>query len=187
MESKSSVPGQISDSESESCLSQMVDQPQVVSNRIPDVKFVLVVLSARGMVFDLSALRQKIIHSYPEVAVFFRNTDGTAIGPAAPEKVDLVIDFIGPGQRQKWRMANQLRKIARVAIGRNVGSFRKAHYDRVFDETHDAALPTESLQIERYVQRKLLNLAGVMWVQAGDTPPDRSKSIALELPGIRRL
>src|SRR5580704_12043114 len=88
------------DAVSEVSLTQMAEQEQVLSNRVPGVKIVLVVLSAKGMVFDLEALRQKILLSYPDSAVFFMTTDGKSMGPMAPHPVDLLIDFTGPGQRQ---------------------------------------------------------------------------------------
>ena len=50
----------------------MVDQEKVLAKRSQEVKFILLVLSARGMVFDLEALRQKIFSSYPDAAVFFK-------------------------------------------------------------------------------------------------------------------
>lgn len=176
------------DPESEACLTQMVKQEGVLSNRIPGVKFVLVILSAKGMVYDLEALRQKIVLSYPDAAVFFQTTYGQPIGLETPPKVDLLIDFTGPGQRQKLFYAKKLRRMARYAVGRNAGFFRKSIYDRIFDEREKTAeIPTEMLQRERVVQKKVLNLAGVAFVQTGDTPPDRGKTIALELPGMLKL
>jgi hypothetical protein len=188
MEKNSSLnPIQNVDRESEACLTQMVEQEQVLSNRVSGVKFVLVVLSASGMVFDMEALRQKVVLSYPDVAVFFQTTIGRSIGPAAPQQVDLLIDFTGPGQRQGWFYAKKLRRMARVAVGRNAGLFRKKIYDRIFDESSEPSVPSEMLQRERFVQKKVLGLAGVSFIQAGETPPDRGKSIALELPAMRRL
>lgn len=181
------VPGPNVDQESENCLTQVVQQDQVLANRIPGVKFVLVVLSARGMVYDRDALRQKIIQAYPDAVVFYQTTMGKAIGAASPEQVDLLIDLTGPGQRQGWFFAKKLRRIARFAIGRNAGLFRKKIYDRIFDEKSEPSLPREILERERWVQKKVFNLAGVAFVQAGETPPDRGKTIALELPGMQRL
>jgi hypothetical protein len=165
----------------------MVEQENILARRLADVKFILLVLSARGMVFDLEALRQKIRLSYPDAALFFQNTMGKAIGLEPPHKVDLLIDFTGPGQRQSWLYARKLRRRARVAVGRNAGLFRKRIYDRVFDEIlNDAQVPQEMLQRERFVQKKVLNLAGIAIFQTGETPPDRGKTIALELPGMSR-
>jgi hypothetical protein len=175
------------DRESEACLTQIVEQDSILANRVNGVKFVLVVLSSRGMVYDMEALRQKIVLSYPDVAVFFQTTDGKPIGPASPERIDLLIDFTGPGQRQGWFYSKKLRKMARVAVGRNAGLFRKKIYDRIFDEKAQQSIPQEVLEQERFVQKKVLNLAGVAFIQAGDTTPDRGKSIALELPPMRRL
>ena len=197
--SKTSVPGALStslptsstsamDQVSEECLKQMTEQEKVLAKRLPDVKFIVLVLSARGMVFDLEALRQKILLSYPDAAVFFQNTMGKPIGLEPPRKIDLLIDFTGPGQRQGWLHARKLRRMARVAVGRNAGLFRRRIYDRVFDEVlNNSEIPQEMLQRERFVQKKVLNLAGVAVFQTGETPPDRGKTIALELPGMSRL
>jgi hypothetical protein len=188
MENKLNVnSSQAVDRESEACLTQMAEQEQILANRVSGVKFVLVVLSSRGMVFDLEALRQKIVLTYPDAAVFFQTTDGNPIGPASPEKVDLLIDFTGPRQRQGWFYSRKLRRVARVAVGRNAGLFRKKIYDRIFDEAQEPSIPSEMLQRERFVQKKVLGLAGVAFAPAGDTPPDRGKTIALELPAMQRL
>ncbi len=176
------------DRESEVRLTQMAEQEQVLSHRVSGVKFVLVVLSSRGMVYDIEALRQKIVLSYPDVVVFFQSTGGTPMGPSCPQKIDLLIDFTGPGQRQGLFHAKKLRRMAAFAVGRNVGLFRKSSYDRIFDESLTGTdLPQELLQRERYVQKKVLNLAGVAFYQAGLTLPDLGKSIALELPGMQKL
>ncbi len=176
------------DQESEVCLSHMARQEEVLANRVEGVKFVLVVLSSQGMVFDLGALRQKILLSYPDSAIFFQTTVGKPIGPVAPQKIDLLIDFTGPRQRQSLFCARKLKRKTRFAVGRNSGLFRKRIYDRIYDEfSNDPHLPQELLQRERYVQKKVLGLAGVASTQAGETPPDRGKSIALELPGMQRL
>lgn len=176
------------DQESESCLTQIIQQEQVLGQRVEGVRFVLVILSSKGMVYDLSALRQKILLSYPDSTIFFQTTIGKFLGPASPQQVDLLIDFTGPGQREGLFHARKLRRMARFAVGRNAGFFRKRIYDRIFDECASGSdVPNEMLQRERVVQRKVLNLAGVSFMQAGETPPDRGKSIALELPGMLRL
>lgn len=176
------------DSESKLFFQVMGDSDRVRSARLNGVRNVLVVLSSRGMVFDMEALRQKILIAYPEAAVFFRTTDGTPIGSDAPEKVDLLIDLTGPGQRQPWCYSRKLRRMARFAVGRNAGFFRKKLYDRVYDEKKNVSqLPTETLQRERFVQKHVLALAGVAFVQAGDSAPDRGKITPLELPPFARL
>lgn len=176
------------DQESEISLSHMKDSQEVSQNRISGVKYVLVVLSAGGMVYDREALRQKILLSYPGSAVFFRNTMGKPIGLEAPQQVDLLIDLTGPGQRQGFFYALKLRRMARVSVGRNSGFFRKGSYDRVFDEKEvQASLPSESLERERTIQKKVLELAGISLIPTGTTPRDRGKSIALELPPMQHL
>src|SRR5690242_16341766 len=93
-------PTQGVDTESEACLTQILEQDEVLSHRVPGVKFVLIVLSAKGMVFDREALRQQVILAYPDAVVFFQTTVGKSIGPNPPDQIDLLIDFTGPGQRQ---------------------------------------------------------------------------------------
>jgi hypothetical protein len=176
----------VQDPESGAFMQRMLEQEKVRSHRVPHVKSILVVLSAAGMVFDVEALKQKILLTYSDAAVFFQTTDGKAIGTSAPEKVDLLIDFTGPNQRQGLFYARRLRRAARFAIGRNAGIFRKKIYNRVFDEKKAADLPGEILSREREVQKQVLALAGVPFVQAGDTPPDRGKITPLELPPLAR-
>jgi hypothetical protein len=180
------------DSESQTFLSTLMSEEQVRSHRIPGVRTVLVVLSAKGMVYDIESLRQKILLSYPDSTVFFLTTLGKPVGSLPPRQVDLLIDFTGSGQRQGWFYARKLRRMARVAVGRNAGLFRKRIYDKIFDEkSPDPALEklaaSDVLERERQVQKRILNLSGVAFVQYGDTPPDRGKSIALELPPMQRL
>lgn len=176
------------DAETESLLSLLTTQEQIRNNRVAGTRTVLVVLSARGMVFDTESLRQKILLTYPHAAVFFRTTYGRPIGVPAPKQVDLLIDFTGPGQRQYLFYAKTLRRMARVAVGRNSGLFRKRIYDRVWDEkTRLNQLSRDLLERERQVQREVLALAGVAIAQTGDLTQDRSKTIALELPPMSRL
>jgi hypothetical protein len=178
----------ISDPESNLFLSRMAEQEKTKGNRVPGVRTVLIVLSSAGMVFDVEALRQKVLLSYPDAAVFFLTTLGKPIGAAPPAHVDLLIDFTGPRQRQGLLLAKKLRRSARVTVGRNAGLFRKKIYDRVFDEKARASeLPREVLTRERQVQKEVLALAGVAFVPAGDTPPDRGKLTPMELPPYGKL
>lgn len=177
-----SISSQNLDQESQSFLQLLAEQERIKANRITGVRNVLVVLSARGMVYDVASLRRKVMMAYPESQVFFKNTKGKAIGAEAPSAVDLLIDFTGPGQRQGWFYSKTLRKQARVAVGRNAGFFRKMDYDRVFDEKAEAArVPHDLLAKERWVQKEVLALAGVPLAPMGDTPADQSKTIALQL------
>jgi hypothetical protein len=113
---------------------------------------------------------------------------GKPLGPVAPNKVDLLIDFTGPGQRQWIFRARKLKRMARVSVGRNAGLFRKSIYTKVFDEkAMPVDQPLDVLSRERKVQREVLRLAGIAFVQAGDTPPDRGKLTPLELPPMQRL
>lgn len=176
------------DRESEIRLTQMAEKDDVISNRISGVRSILIVFSSRGMVYDAESLRQKVLLSYPDSTVFFQTTDGKPVGAPAPKSVDLLIDFTGPRQRQPIFHAFGLRRRARFVVGRNAGMFRKKIYDRVFDEMSDGGnVPDELLKKERFVQKQVLNLAGVAFVQAGDIPPDEGKTIPLSLPGMRGL
>ena len=168
-------------------LKEMAHFEDVISQRVPNVKLVLIILSSKAMVFDLEALRQKVVLSYPDAAVYFQTPSGDSVGNKAPEKVDLLIDFTGPKERQKFRLANSLRRMSRVAVGRNSGWSRKRIYDRVFDETlPEANVPTDVMEKERFVQKLILKLAGVAVVHTSDTPPDLGKIIPLELPNLLR-
>lgn len=175
------------DQDSETLLTTLQGHSGVKENEVAGVKTVLVVLSARGMPYDREALRHKIKMVYPEAAVFFENTGGKSIGAVAPDRVDLLIDFTGPGHRQRWLYSRKLRSRARFAVGRNSGFFRKKIYDRIFDEkARAAALPTDMLGKENEVHKKVLALAGIPTGPISEALPDRSKSIALELPPLMR-
>ena len=176
------------DAESEMRVHSLDEFEKVKGNRVAGVRTVLVVLSSKAMAYDMESLRQKILLAYPEAAIFFRMTTGKSAGMDAPSKVDLLIDFTGPGQKQGWFYSRKLRRMSRVAVGRNAGLFRKSIYDRVFDEkVVSSNVPVELFERERFVQRKLLEMAGVAFVAMGDTPPDRSHSIALKLPSMTKM
>jgi hypothetical protein len=178
------------DLETQNVLIQIQEQEKVKANRVPGVRTVLVVLSSKGMVYDVHALRHEVRLAYPDAAVFFRTPLGKPIGAASPAHVDLLIDLIGPGQKSPFFYARALRRSARVAIGRNSGWFgiRKRIYDRISDEKANASsLPSESLARERWVQKQVLELAGVTLAATGETHPDRGKTIALGLPPMQKL
>src|SRR4051794_26183859 len=88
------------DPETQNSLQRIEQERRAQANQVNDVRTVLVVLSAAGMVFDIEALRQKIHLTYKGAAVFFISAMGKPVGATAPRKVDLLIDFTGPGQRQ---------------------------------------------------------------------------------------
>ncbi len=176
------------DRETERYLDLLAYEQQIRAQKIPGVRTVLMVLSSRGMVYDIEALRQKVLQTYPEAAVFIQTTYGKPIGAAAPKSVDLVIDFTGPGQRQGWFYSRKLRRMGRVTIGRNAGLFRAKIYDRIFDEkAKKDQLPSELLTRERWVQKEVLALAGIPLSQSADPGTDRGQTIALELPPLRKL
>jgi hypothetical protein len=177
-----------SDPESSQFLARMGEQEKTKSNRVPGVRTVLIVLSSAGMVFDVESLRQKVLLSYPDAAVFFLTTQGKSIGTPPPAHIDLLVDFTGPGQRQGLLMARKLRRMSRVAAGRNAGFFRKKIYDRVYDEKAKASeLDSEVLVRERQVQKEVLAMAGIAFVPAGDTAPDRGKLTPMESPPYSKL
>lgn len=174
------------DKESQSCLTEMLEKDDAVRHRVSNVKVVLVVLSSKGMVFDQQSLRHQIALVYPDSIIFFQATGGYPMGAVPPDHIDLAIDFTGPGEMQSFFFPFKLRRKARVVVGRNAGFLRKRIYDQFYDESANQ-IPLELLARERFVQKKVLALAGVGFIQAGETPSDRSKSIALELPGMQRL
>jgi hypothetical protein len=178
------------DLESQSLLIHIQEQERVKANRVAGVRTVLLVLSAKGMVYDSHALRHEVRQAYPEAAVFFKTALGVPLGAAAPGHVDLLIDLSGAWERSPFFFARRLRRCGRVAVGRNVGLFsiRKRIYDRIYDEkANAAALPVESTLRERFVQKKVLELAGVTLAFTGETPRDLGKSIALTLPPMQKL
>lgn len=166
-------------------LKALEEAERLQANRVADVRTILVVMSAAGMVFDIDSIRQKVLLAYPGAAVFFMATSGKSLGARVPSGVDLLIDFTGPRQRQPWLMARKLRRMARVAIGRNAGLFRKRIYDRIFDEKTQN-LSKDLLDRERFVQKQVLALAGIALAPTGAPTPDRAKLIALELPLLSR-
>jgi hypothetical protein len=157
---------------------------KIRQNRVPGVRTVLVVLSSTGMVYDAFSLKAEIGLAYPEAKIFVQTTDGQAMGEPAPSKVDLLVDFTGPRERQGFFRARKLRSMARFAVGR-AGS-RKKSFNKVFDESV-GGLPGEMLERERRVQREVLALAGVDFSPTAVPGPDRGKSIALELPPFQKL
>jgi hypothetical protein len=152
-----------------------------------NVKTVLVVLSSRGLAFDMPALRNLITHAYPGAAVFFISTSGDAVGVEGPNRVDLAIDMTEPGAHQSMFFAMKIRGRAKNVVGRMAGRFyRRSKYDRVYDAKTDSEIPKDYLESERWAQRKVLELAGVPVIRQGGVTQDRSKEIALELPPLRQ-
>jgi hypothetical protein len=179
------------DPQSEAFLGLLEEQERIRANRLAGIRTVLVVLSSRAMPFDVESLKRQILFTYPDAAVFFRTTRGKPIGPATSGRVDLLIDFTGPKQRQWITAPRSLRKLARIAVGRKVGFFRGS-YDRLFDEAQAIArgqpsIPADLYAREREVQRQVLALAGIAVSQKGETLPDLGKSIALGLPPMAKL
>lgn len=176
------------DLETQGNLSFMVEEDKIRVNRMAGIRTVLVVLSAKGMVFDTESLKQKIWSSYPDASVYFWTTRGSALGAEAPPLVDLVIDFTGPKQKQSIFFAKKIRRKARIVVGRDVGFFRKKIYDLVFDERSDSPQATqEPLRREQEIQKQVLALVGIPFVRSSSTPPDLSRTIALELPPMKGI
>ena len=173
--------------ESQFSLSLLAEQERLRSQRLAGVRTILVVLSSQGMAFDVDGLRGLIHGAYPDAAVFFVTTSGKSLGTRVKGNVDLVIDFTGPRQRQGWFFARRLRRMARFAVGRNAGLFRKRIYDRVVDEStpENARLGRmTTMAREREVQRLVLARAGIASIPHSESDPDRSAEIALELPPL---
>src|SRR3954467_3838869 len=125
------TPAVSEDSNSDYYLNLLRETDRIQKNQIKGVRTVVVVLSSYAMAFDSEALRQKILHAYPESAIFFLTTSGKPLGVSAPQQVDLLIDLTGPGQRQGLLFARKLRKKAKHCVGRNAGLFRKSLYNLV--------------------------------------------------------
>jgi hypothetical protein len=175
------------DPESDSQLNRLAIQERVRAHRVENVKTVLIVISARGMTLDVESLRYLIPLTYAGARVYFMTTLGIPYGEAPPSPIDLLIDFTGPRQRHKWFLARRLRARARVAIGRNAGIFRPYIYDRVYDElANKAEVPRDVLARERFVQKKILEMAGIPISTQGELGPDLGKKIAVDLPPLKR-
>lgn len=170
------MPSAVRDSESEVFLAHLAADEKLRSEKIKDVKNVLVLFSSRAIAYDRSALQQKIHLTYPNSKVFFMTSLGISVGLPCPTSIDLMIDFTGPGQKRKFLLARKLRAITRVAVGRNAGFFRPYIYDRVFDESIEN-VPADILERERFVQRNVLRLAGIPLSQKGELLPDLGKEI----------
>jgi len=175
------------DLDSELSLERLSYETQILKKRMTGIKTVLVVLSARALAFDRDSLRAKIINAYPGSKVYFVSTLAIPIGETAPEFIDLVIDFTGPGQRHKWFFARKLRARAKHLIGRNAGFFRAYSYDQVFDESNEPGVPTDPVHRERFVQTAMLERIGVPVTQRGTLLQDVSHDIALELPRFKKV
>ena len=167
------------DQESQKFLHLLDQETELRKHREKDIKTVLVILSNRGLTFDVASLKQKITLAYPGAQVFFKATGGgDCFGPAAPSQVDLLIDFTAPGAHQHLGMFLKFRMQGRIVIGRNKGIARKLLYNRVFDEKNpELDLPRDLLQSERIVQREVLALAGIPLSQHGDVLMDESAAM----------
>ncbi len=175
------------DHDSELSLQRLSYEANILKNRMSNVKTVLVVLSARALAFDRESLRSKIVNAYPGAKIFFVSTQAKAMGEEAPEQIDLVIDFTGPGQRHKWFFARSLRSRAKYLIGRNAGFFRAFSYDQIFDESKEDNVPKDPVHRERFVQTAILERVGVPVAQRGALLEDISHDIALELPRLKKV
>ena len=169
-------------------LNRLLTDKDCEANRLPaeNVRSVLVVMSATAMVFDRSALEFHITRAYPNSNVFFMTTSGKFFFPRTPKlpanNYDLLIDFTGPRQRQSIFLARKFRKLARVAVGRNAGMFRKRIYDRVFDDWKAGVMQIQNRSDrERVAQKEVLKLAGVGFKPVGSLTPDLSKVIASDV------
>jgi hypothetical protein len=92
--------------------------------------------------------------------------------------VDLLIDFTGPWHRQNPFASFGLRRMARVAVGRNAWLGRKNKYDRVFDEKQQPVLE-DTVERERRAQFAVLAMAGVSTHAHADATPDLSHSVVV--------
>lgn len=166
-------------------LKTLEERRAVEKNKFENIKNILVVLSAGGMVFDVNALRLHIKNTYPQAVVFFQTTAGTILSPKTPDhpkdNYDLLIDLTGPRQKQGIFYSKKLKKISRFQVGRNAGFFRKNIYTRIFDEKPIMSqLPKEIFERERIVQKEVLSLAGIALMPASTITADLAKTIAID-------
>jgi hypothetical protein len=176
------------DSESLSALQRLQEEEAVRANRVDQVRTILVVLSGRAIAFDDASLRQKILLTYPDAKIYFMTTEAYSMGEKLPSKakLDLVIDFTGPGHRHKWLWARKLRARSRVCVGRPAGLFREHIYDRISTELTRNDLPNDVLERERQIQKEVLALAGVPLSHKGNLGQDLGHSIASRQLPTRR-
>ena len=177
----------IPDSETNATLRQLQEEEAIRRNRVENVRSILVILSGRAIVYDDASLRQKIQLTYPDAKAYFMTTEAYPMGEKLPAsaKIDLVIDFTGPGHRHKWFWARKLRSRARVCVGRPAGLFREHIYDRLSTELKRDDLPRDVLDRERLIQREVLALAGIPISHQGNLGKDLSHTIASRLPPLR--
>lgn len=177
----------VQDSESSSSLRQLQAEEAIRKQRVDHVRNVLVILSGRSVIYDDASLRQKILLSYPGAKIYFMTSEAYSFGEKLPKslKIDLLIDFTGPGDRRKWLWARRLRSRARVCVGRPAGFFREHIYDRLTTEGKRKDLPRDVLERERICQREVLELAGIPVSTKGNTGPDQGRTIATRLPPLR--
>lgn len=170
----------VRDLEETSALQHLLEDEVVRKNKIDNVRTILVVLSGRSIVYDDASLRQKIQLTYPDAEVYFMSTQAYPLGKKLPSgaKIDLLIDFTGPGHRRKWFWARTLRARTRVCVGRAAGFFREFIYDRVFKESDRNDLPHDLIDRERFVQKEVLALAGVPLSPKGSLGADLQKKLA---------
>ena len=170
----------IRDPESVSTLQSLLAEEAIRKNRVKGVRTVLVVLSGRSVVYDDASLRQKIQLTYPDAKIYFMTTDAFPLGEKLPAsaKIDLLIDFTGPGHKHKWLWSRSLRSRARVCVGRPAGFFREFIYDRVYPESKRTDLPRDVIERERIVQKEVLALAGVPLSHQGAVGTDLGRVIA---------
>ena len=175
------------DPDSQNSLRHLEELNRVRKTVIPSVNSILIILSAKGMVYDREVIRLKIKMAYPTAAVFFWSTDGSPIGEKCPSKVDLAFDLTGPGQRQSLFFAYRVKSTARFVVGRKAGFFRKRIYDRVFEEAKVSqnAL-VDPFEAEKKTQTEVFSLAGIALGATAGPGPDLGKKIALKLPPLVR-
>jgi hypothetical protein len=179
----------VSDLESTSKLQLLLEEEAIRKNRVENVRTILIILSGRSVAFDDASLRQKIQLTYPEAKIYFMTSDAYSFGEKLPKsaKIDLLIDFTGPGHRHKWFWARKLRSLSRVCVGRPAGLFREFIYDRLFDESKHPELADDVMVREREAQRQVLALAGVPVSHQGNVKRDQSYTISTRLPPLKKM
>ncbi len=157
-------------------MDHLAHEANVFSCKRENVSRILIIVSRRGMILDGAALEKTVHWAYPAASVAWAESWSKLV---RPEPVDLLIDLTAPRDWEGFWDAWRLRRLASWIIGRKAGWLRSWLYDRVFDERAEPGLPAESLERERFVQKKLFSWVGIPFFHAAPPLPDLGKALEL--------